>query len=456
MDYTEKVMWDMNNCDSTCEGLGMYDSMPAKGVTNKTDWLLEHIPGISYGLERTINYIFSNGLTTGDKASTQRLTTWLFEGKNALGATNYSVLQQAIKYAHVYGEWGLRWYEGNLYDYKQGHFGMLVSKENGIEQIHAYYIRKDGEKVTKDVKLEWTDWDVRFDDADMILLDPSEFCVIRNDPTKLHGTPILLSDKERVNLLLSTYQRLNYDIDYDGPGRLFFWEDSGYIKNENGVSTTTESLNNSPRVKEERTKRAREEVEALAKKIKTAGSDSIGVLSKALSKDVLKIPRVTKSTEFFGWIEGEGKIVAQLLGMSAVLLEVGDWSGNVSMGKIIDNAMLNTIIPMREKYAIQFSEFLASKLGVPKVYFDLYDMQQAKDVNEDREKVANTIFRLARANDSFENANVEKVIDELAEMLSASLYNDAGNLKELSVKRGERYVRSSRDSGEGGQGDSDR
>lgn len=435
-DFRQEILEKMNTCDSTCTGLGMLPLKDVRGRTKKTDWLLEHIPGISYGLERTVNYIFSNGLTTGDVEPSQRLNTWLYEQKNRLGATNYSVLQQAVKNAHVYGECGIRWYEDNIYDYKQGLFGMLVSEADGIRTVEAYYISKDGDEVDADIKTdewgEWREWqDIPryFDEKGLILLDPSEFCVLKNDPTKLHGTPTLLVDKERVNLLLSTYQRLNYDIDYDGPGRIFFWEDSGYVKDENGVSTTTEFIQNSAVNREERTQKAKKEVEELAKKIKTAGSDSVGVLSRALSKDVLKIPRVTKATEFFGWIGGEGKIVAQLLGMSSVLLEVGDWSGNVSMGKIIDNAMLNTIIPMREKYAIQFSEFLASHLGVPKVYFDLYDMQQVNNMNDEREKVANTIFRLARAKDA--GADVDKVINELSEMMSASLYNEAGNLKEL-------------------------
>lgn len=109
-------------------------------------------------------------------------------------------------------------------------------------------------------------------------------------------------------------------------------------------------------------------------------------------------------------------------------MEVGDWSGNVSMGKIIDNAMLNTIIPMREKYAIQFSEFLASHIDVAKVYFDLYDMQQVRDVNEARDKVATTISRLAKVEG---NENVDALINELVELVRASLYNDTGNLTDL-------------------------
>ena len=406
-----------------------------RSIPKKTDWLLEHIPGITYALDRTTNYIFSNGLTTGDASQNTTLDKWLFGQKNRLGATNYSVLQQAVKYAHVYGEWGLRWYDGNIYDYKTGHFGLLISTEDGVQSVDAYFVRRDGKEITSDIKTDdwglWTEYsDIEryFEENGLILLSPADFCVIRNDPTELHGTPTLLMDKERIDLLLSTYSRLNYDIDYDGPGRVFFWEESGYVSDENGVSTTTELLNNSPVQKEARLKRAKEEVEELAKKIKTAGSDSVGVLSRALSKDVLRIPRVTKATEFFGWLEDEGKIISQLLGMSAVLLEVGDWSGNVSMGKIIDNAMLNTIIPMREKYAIQFSEFIASHIGVAKVYFDLYDMQQVKNINDERDKVASTILKLSKVED---NESVAKLVDEMTTMIRNSMYNEEGNLTDI-------------------------
>lgn len=439
--YDRQQAWlrDMNECDSTCEPLGMRPVNRGNSLSSMTDWLIENLPSLPYALERTMNYIFSNGLTTGNVEQEEVLSRWLYEQKNRNGATNYAVLREAIWLAHAYGEAGLRWYDGNIYAYKQGYFGLIVEEDNGIEEIVAYYMRNDREKVTADIKDdEWGQWSEWYDAVDyfdrkgLMLLDKSEFVTIRNDTSKLHGTPSLLLDKQRVKLLLSAYERLNYDIDYDGPGRTFFWEAAGYTSDENGVSTTTELLNNSQGSKAEREKKAKEEIRGLAKEIKTSGSDAIGVLSKAIDREhVLQLPRVTKATEFFGWVEGEGEIIAHLLGMSPVLLEAGEWSGNVSMEALIDSAMLNTIIPIREKYAIQFSEFIAGKLNVDKVYFNKYDMQQVRDDNDEREKVSMTIQRLANAYAKEPSEVVKATMDNLALMIDNSIHDDNGDLRSL-------------------------
>ena len=134
--YTERVLRDMNECDSTCEPLGMKSSTKYEG--NITDWLLANLPSIQYALDRKMNYLFSNGLTTGDERYDEKLNDWLYGQTNRYGATNYSVLREATRMAGVYGESGIRWFDGNIYAYKQGHFGLLVSSEEGIEKIEAY------------------------------------------------------------------------------------------------------------------------------------------------------------------------------------------------------------------------------------------------------------------------------------------------------------------------------
>lgn len=387
-----------------------------------------------------MNYIFSNGMTTGVQEQEETLQKWLYEQQNTMGSTNYSTLREAIRLAHVYGEAGLRWYEDNLYLYKQGYYGLLVGQQDGVEIIVAAYVRKDRKKVSADIKDDdWGSWDDvygaidYFDKRGMILLDLNDFCTIRNNTSELHGTPTLLLDHQRIQLLLHTYQRLNYDIDYDGPGRYFFFENGGFLSNpDNTVSTTTEVLNNSPQSKTERSQKAKEEIRQIAKDVKNAGSDAIGVVSKVIDPEhILKIPRVTKATEFFNWIDGEGEIIAQLLGMSPILLETGELHGNVSMAALIDNAMLNSIVPLREKYAIQFSDFIAKKIGVAKVYFNKYDMRQIEDENDERGKVATVIMRLSNAMNYNDSEILVETVNNLTAMINNSLHEESGDLRPI-------------------------
>lgn len=433
MTYTEQVLDNMNQCDKTCTGLAVDD---IKEVEIKdVDWLVENLPALDYVLSRMLNYIFANGLTTGD-GDNEHLDNWLYNEKNRLGATNYAVLRECIKNAAIYGECGLRMYNGNLYTVKKGYYGLLIAREDGVDEVVAYFIRKDGKKVNETFKTD--DWDFVhisdieswFDRNGYILMDESAFSNIRNDTSHLHGISPLLKDKQRINLVLSVYERLNYDIKYDGPGRIILHTKDGYVSDELNEVSTTEVLNNSPKMRENRYEEAKEEARRIARDLKDSTSDAVGVLSGAFNKDITHLPRVTKATEFLEWLDVDTVVVAQLLGMSPTLLEVGELHGNVSVEKIIDTAMLNTIIPMRESYAIQFSDLIAKRVGVAKVFFDKYDMAQIQDENEARLKLADIIKSLSysyKANEKNEELN--GLISNLAQILDSSMHDSKGNLR---------------------------
>lgn len=424
---------DMNNCMSACSDI--QHVCIDRGVEKDTEWLVSHLPTLEYTKNRILNYMFSNGMSSGGNAENERLEQWLYEGMNLTGATNYSVLSDAIGQALIYGECGLRMYNGNLYTYHQGHYGVLYRITEGVEEVVAYYIRKDGEKVDPDLKTdEWssfesyddiTNW---FDGKQLILLDPSEFVNLRNDTTYMHGKSPFAVDKLRVDLLLSVYERLNYDILYDGPGRIIVRPKTGYTEDENNETSTSKILDQN---EQKQYKDMLGEVRRVSNEIKNSSSDSVIALSNGFSDKIEHLPRVTKATEFFGWIDNEAVIVAQLLGMSPVLMETGKWSGNVSMSAIIDNAMLNTIVPMREKYAIQFSKMIADEIGVAKVYFNKYDLKQIEDENEARVRLATAIKDLSYAAKSEPNKAIDDVITKLVGVLETSVYDDYGNFRTL-------------------------
>lgn len=431
-EFAQEVIKDVIDCGTQCADIGSFDVDVTK---MDVDFLIENLPALDYTKDRLLNYIFSNGLTTGEVEANHRLDSWLYDLKNRQGATNFSVLREAVGYAIIYGECGVRIYEDRLYIYRQGHFGALVNREDGIDEIVAFFIRKDGKEVERDFKLDqvemFSDVQSFFDTNNMILLDTEEFFTLRNDVTQDHGYCPLKMDQQRLNLLMSVYMRLNYDINYDGPGRIVVRPKSGYLAGEENDLSTSAMFNNTPEAQQKRNEKAQQEVRRVAEQIKGSASDSVILLSNAFEEKIEKIPRVTKATEFFEWIKQEAVIMAQLLGMSPTLLEVGDIHGNVSVEKIIDNAMLNTIIPMRESYAVQFSEAISKAASVPKVYFNKYDMQQVEDENDIRAKVAAIIKDLSVTVKNTGDENAAKLMNEFTEVLRTSVYDDNNNLREL-------------------------
>lgn len=157
--------------------------------------------------------------------------------------------------------------------------------------------------------------------------------------------------------------------------------------------STGDILDGSVASREAQAERAREEVRKLGEEIKNSRSDNV-ILASSIFDDMDHLPRVTKATEFFQYLESEGSILCQVFGIVPELIGLGDVSGNVSMDKIIDNAMVNTIIPLREAYASQISPFLSKHLGVDKVYFDKYELQSRIDRSDKIYKLALSISQL--------------------------------------------------------------
>lgn len=428
------VLDDMNNC-TPCADIPIDCKIGGKQVT--IDWLVDNLPGMTYVRNRALSYIFSNGLTTTNVDEKEKLEQWLYESKNMMGSSNYLAIREAIGNAIVFGECGLRMYEGHLYPYEKGHYGILYETDNGVTNIVAYFIKNDGGIVDGDFdKDDWKKFDEYadieewFEERKLILLDTSEFVNLRNDTSKMHGLSPLLQDKQRIKLLLAVYNRLNYDIEYDGPGRIILRPKTDFNEGDE-VSTTSVITNKSLPAMQERMKKAQTEARNVARAIKDSSSDAVITISEGFSDKIEHLPRVTRATEFFEWISNEGVIVAQILGMSSVLVEVGRWSGNVSMEKVIDDAMVNTIVPLRELYAVQFSQMISTELGIGKVYFDKYTMKQAEDENETRAKVANVIKDLSYAIKANPDEEVGKLITQVAEVLRTSFYDENGNLRSL-------------------------
>lgn len=430
----DKVIEDWIKCNEVCD-LAMPKRRKKEGL-EKADRYMEILPGAEYVLTQTLNYIFSNGITTGSINEDERLNEFLYR-KNARENLNLAELRSSIGMAITHGASGIRWLDGNIYQYKWGTYRVLTYLEDGIEKVLGYVVSKKEEKVPyfdfeKDEFFEYADFVRRLDDSGLMLLTTDEFMVIRNDTSLPYGYSPLLKDEARLDLMTAVYERLNYDIRYDGPGRIIIRPKDGYAENGEEVSTAT-VMKDGLETEVDRVKRIKAEVKRVAQELKDSSSDSVVVLSNAFDKDIVHLPRVTKATEFLEWLENDTAILAQDMGMAPSLLELGHISGNVSMNSILDNSMLNSIVPLRERYATQFSSFLANHLDVGKIYFNLYEMQQAEDVNSVRTKWVNMMAQLNAMTDADGVIRPEaaELFKDYSEMLKLNITNENGVLEEL-------------------------
>lgn len=428
-----------------CSGCNDITSLPKrkwKPGLEKVDEYMQVLPGADYVLTQTLNYIFSNGLTTGKIKEDEVLNDFLFK-KNSEQTLNKDVLRDSIGMAITHGACGLRWLDGNLYQYKWGTYRILTLVRNGVKTVLGFLIKKDGKNVPPvkfDFKKyeEYEDFIRDLEDQDLILLGTNDFMVIRNDTSLPYGHSPLLRDEARLDLLTAVYERLNYDIRYDGPGRIIIRPKDGLLGGDDNMDASTANVLQGALAGQLKNKeQILLEAKRVANQIKNSSSDSVIVLSNAFDKEIDHLERVTKATEFFTWIKNDTLLLAQDFGMPPSLLELGGVSGNVSMTSIIRTAVLNGIVPLRQKYAEQFSNFISAKLGCEKVYFNSYDLDEAEDPNTMRTKIVNILSLLNAMRVDGQDGEREiqpkaqQLFDDFAEMLSENIHNELNQLEEL-------------------------
>lgn len=440
---TKELFVDMLEC-SECADIGTFKIKKRTGK-NKIKYMLHTLPGITYIRDQMINFMFSNNLTTGNSEFEPQFKKFLYR-KNLKNTTNYDEIKSSIATASIYGECGLRWYEGNLYHLEFNTYAPLTYTADGVERVLGYVTRKDGKAIgQKDVDLtkngygSVNEFITTLSKKGLIFLDNNDFVNIRNDVSKLHGLSPFLNDQLRLDLLVKAYERLNYDVVYDGPGRIILKLKDGYYSSENNEVSTSEVMQNTAGNKKELVNRAKTEAKAIAKGLRNSSSDDVIVLSNNFKDEIKHLERVTKATEFLEWLSNEGTIVAQALGMSPSLVETGAISGNVSMEKILDNGMRNNIVPLRERYAVQFSEFITRKVNeefgtsAEKVFFEKYQSRPDESKAETIERYVNMLYKTQLSIKDVENVSetYKEVQENLAQAINEALKTDNGEVARI-------------------------
>lgn len=404
----EKVMEAMLNCNSDC--INGFVKTNFKNQFDEIDWMIDNLPTLPYVIGKVIDFIFSNGITTGDENLDKNVLMPFLYKHNVQGVTNYSVLQNAIMQSLLYGKCGIRWLDedkGIVTENYRNYVSIMREddKYKGFRVPICYAMSADDKEPislgTKEIDFDEALFlktgKLMSKDGTIIVEIPDNFCNLRNGTDHENGLSCLLRDKQRLKLLGAVYERLNYDIQYDGPGRLIFWLKDGFAKGDTIDLSASQVLDESSSSKADRADKARIEAKRLGQEIRNSKSDNV-ILASSIFDKMDHLPRVTKGTEFLEYLQmKEGSIICQCFGLTPELIGLGDVSGNVSMERIIDNAMTNTIVPMRERFATQISPMLSEKLGVPKVYFDKYELKEQQDKSAKTYKLALSVTQIVGA-----------------------------------------------------------
>ena len=391
--------------------MGFYFTL-SNDIYEQIDYFRKNLPTLSYVENQFLNFLFSNGLTTGDDEQDKKILEPFLYSHNIMGITNYEVLRSAVIESREYGRCGIRWlsYEDGIVLVPHDRYTSLqvwYKEYKGFKRTVAYAIALTDEAVVtgeEPLEIDREEYvntgQLVTKNKDIIIVSPDEFINLRNNTSKENGESIFERDIQRFRLLSQVYERLNYDIKYDGPGRVIFWLKDDIISNTSNEMSTGEIISQLSNDKDKRAEKAHKELEQIANAIKNSTSDNV-ILSPSMFEDKIDhLPRVTKATEFFDWLNQEGVIIAQNFGISPGLIELGNVSGNVSMEKIIDNAMVNDIVPLRESIAVQISHVISSKLGVQKIYFNKYELKQNIDYSSEIFKLGQTASQLMNIKDA--------------------------------------------------------
>ena len=405
----EIILDNLLQCNTDCKsGFTLVNN---KTQTEEIEWLIANLPTLPYVMDSYLNFVFSNKLTTGNEELDNSVLNPFLYRTNAKGVTNYSVIREAVKNMILYGKCGIRWLddESGIVSVESNRYTSLTRQDKefyGFYRTVSYAVSTDEEEPIslgqEPIELDRDEFKrtgrIVSKNKDYIVVLPEDFVNLRTDTSKENGISKLQEDKQRLTLIGNVYQRLNYDIVYDGPGRLIFWLKDNFLNGGDIDVSANEILDQSSEAKNLRAERAKDEIKKMATEIKGSSSDNVILASSYFEDKFEHIPRVTKATEFLEYLQmKEGSIIAQCIGITPELIGLGDVSGNVSMEKIIDNAMVNVIIPLREAVATQFSPMLSQKLGVPKIYFDKYEARYNVDRSSEAYKYSLSVNQMIQA-----------------------------------------------------------
>lgn len=365
------------------------------------------LPDVDYILDNIVNYMFTNYLTTESFETDKILRDYLY-GLNFNGQRNYDVLKQVAKGYRKYGYYGLlNTGEGLVGIHPKDILACVIDypKKPVLRQTLTYLIKNTNTYITPYDRKTGNNRpvnDYSADDIQKILENPEEFknevlvvtdkefACVRIDTSQVFCMSPLLKDRKRVELILNILNRMNYDISRNGIGTIALQaKDTLEEQIEESVEQGTafsggELLDMGRTAKGERTKKIIEDMNAFAEKLsETEFNDAI--VYSGNFQNLEQLERDTKATDFLDYLsQYVPAIICQMFGVPARLFDLNKTVSNIGTYSIIDNAMKNTIIPMRDHFIGQVVHILKNATGLSEhIKFDSYEFTNNYNYNND-------------------------------------------------------------------------
>lgn len=365
------------------------------------------LPDVDYILDNIVNYMFTNYLTTESFDKDKELREYLY-GLNFNGQRNYDVLKQVAKGYRKYGYYGLlNTGEGLVGVHPKDILACVIDypKKPVLRQTLTYLIKNTNTYITPYDRKTGNNRpvnDYSAEDIQKILENPEEFkkevlvvtdkefACVRIDTSQVFCMSPLLKDRKRVELILNILNRMNYDISRNGIGTIALQakdtlEEQIEESVEQGTSFSSgELLDMGRTAKGERTKKIIEDMNAFAEKLsETEFNDAI--VYSGNFQNLEQLERDTKATDFLDYLsQYVPAIICQMFGVPARLFDLNKTVSNIGTYSIIDNAMKNTIIPMRDHFIGQVVHILQNATGLSEhIKFDSYEFTTNYNYNND-------------------------------------------------------------------------
>lgn len=389
------------------------------------------LPDVDYILDNIVNYMFTNYLTTEDFDKDKELRDYLYS-LNFNGQRNYDVLKQVAKGYRKYGYYGLlNTGEGLVGIHPKDILACVIDypKKPVLRQTLTYLIKNTNTFITPYDRKTGNNRpvnDYSAEDIQKILENPEEyknevlvvtdkeFACVRIDTSQVFCMSPLLKDRKRVELILNILNRMNYDISRNGIGTIALQaKDTLEEQIEESVEQGTafsggELLDMGRTAKGERTKKIIEDMNAFAEKLsETEFNDAI--VYSGNFQNLEQLERDTKATDFLDYLsQYVPAIICQMFGVPARLFDLNKTVSNIGTYSIIDNAMKNTIIPMRDHFIGQVVHILQNASGLSEhIKFDSYEFTNNYNYNNDL-YILDVYDRLKSIDDTMAEAYLKK------------------------------------------------
>lgn len=365
------------------------------------------LPDVDYILDNIVNYMFTNYLTTENFDKDKTLRDYLYS-LNFNGQRNYDVLKQVAKGYRKYGYYGLlNTGDGLVGVHPKDILACVIDypKKPVLRQTLTYLIKNTNVFVTPYDRKTGNNrpvTDYSAEDIQKIIENPEEyknevlvvtdkeFACVRIDTSQVFCMSPLLKDRKRVELILNILNRMNYDISRNGIGTIALQaKDTLEEQIEESVEQGTafsggELLDMGRTAKGERTKKIIEDMNAFAEKLsETEFNDAI--VYSGNFQNLEQLERDTKATDFLDYLsQYVPAIICQMFGVPARLFDLNKTVSNIGTYSIIDNAMKNTIIPMRDHFLGQVIHILQNATNLSEhIKFDSYEFTNNYNYNND-------------------------------------------------------------------------